>query len=435
MNKLILDEIAKYNDSPSFQKTIEEFFSSIDEDILNETITNNIDAVKDLLKPNNVIKFPIKWIDDKGFEQTNTGYRIQYNNKNGIYKGGLRFHPSVNEDILKLLAFEQTFKNVLTSMPMGGAKGGSDFDPKGKTDNEIKSFCYVYMKGLYPYLGIDVDVPAGDIGVGAKEIDYLCQAYKEYTNDPLLTFTGKPIDKGGSLCRKEATGYGLVYFAQRALEVYFKTGLEGKTTIVSGSGNVAIYCAEKIIQNKGKVLAMSDSSGVIYDKNGINIEIIKTIKEIKKQRIKEYLSYNPNAIYFDNPKHIWNIKCDLAFPCATQFEIDENDATILIKNGVKGVFEGSNKPCSKSAITLFNENKIIYGPGKAANAGGVTVSYFEILQNKNNEQWAFEIVDSKLKDVMIDIFNNIYDAALKIKEPFNLLKGANNYSFMELLNK
>lgn len=432
MNKLILDEISKYDDSPSFQKTLIEFFSSLDEEILNNAIKDNESALRELLKPNNVVKFPVKWIDDKGITQTNMGYRIQYNNKNGIYKGGLRFHPSVNEDILKLLAFEQTFKNILTSMPMGGAKGGSDFDPKGKSDNEIKNFCYAFMKKLYPYLGIEVDVPAGDIGVGAKEIDFLSQAYKEYSKDPLPTFTGKPINKGGSLGRKEATGYGLVYFAHRALEVYLNTDFMDKTTIVSGSGNVAIYCAERIIKFGGKVLAMSDSSGVIYDESGIDVEVIKTIKEVEKQRINKYVFYKPNAIYLNDPKSIWKIKCDFAFPCATQFEIDENDASIMINNGVSGVFEGANKPCSKAAIESFNQNKVIYGPGKAANAGGVTVSYFEILQNKGNERWEFDVVDKKLNDVMVDIFNNIYNTAKQIKEPFNLLKGANNYSFQIL---
>ena len=360
---------------------------------------------------------------------------MQFNNVNGVYKGGLRFHPSVNLSILKFLGFEQIFKNYLTTLPMGGAKGGSDFDPKGKSDNEIKNFCYAFMKELYPYIGVDLDVPAGDIGVGGREIRYLYEAYKLYSGKSDCSLTGKPLDLGGSLCRTEATGFGVTYFALEALKTYSKTDLKGKRVIVSGSGNVALYCLKKVTELGAIVIAMNDSSNTIYVPSGINFNILRELKEDKRGRIKEYKDLVKEEVQVLNSKDIWSIKCDIAFPCATQFELDESDAKKLISNGVIGVFEGANMPCTIEAANLFIKNKIIYSPGKASNAGGVAVSGLEIEQNKRNEKWSFEKVDNRLKEIMANIFNNIYETAKELNDPYNLVKGANNYAFVGVAEK
>ena len=426
-------DLTKYQNEPEFQTALKEMFSSLDESVLNNPRYQ--DVLDKIIEPDNIITFDVKWLDDNNIEHTNKGYRVQFNNVNGVYKGGLRFHPSVNLSILKFLGFEQIFKNYLTTLPMGGAKGGSDFDPKGKSDNEIKNFCYAFMKELYPYIGVDLDVPAGDIGVGGREIRYLYEAYKLYSGKSDCSLTGKPLDLGGSLCRTEATGFGVTYFALEALKTYSKTDLKGKRVIVSGSGNVALYCLKKVTELGAIVIAMNDSSNTIYVPSGINFNILRELKEDKRGRIKEYKDLVKEEVQVLNSKDIWSIKCDIAFPCATQFELDESDAKKLISNGVIGVFEGANMPCTIEAANLFIKNKIIYSPGKASNAGGVAVSGLEIEQNKRNEKWSFEKVDNRLKEIMANIFNNIYETAKELNDPYNLVKGANNYAFVGVAEK
>ena len=427
-------DFSKYNNEPEFKTALEEMFSSLDPMVLNNEEYLKHDIFNKIIVPDNVITFDVKWVDDNGKEQVNKGYRVQFNNANGPYKGGLRFHPSVNLSILKFLAFEQIFKNYLTTLPMGGGKGGSDFDPKGKSDEEVKRFCDAFMKQLYPYIGVDKDVPAGDIGVGGREIEAMYLAYKKYSHKDDCSLTGKPLYLGGSLCRPEATGFGVTYFASFALKKYLNEDLKGKNVIVSGSGNVALYCLKKVTELGGKVIAMSDSNNAIYAQNGINFEQIRHLKEDLRGRIKEYKEYD-NSVEVLPSKDIWKIKCDVAFPCATQFELDENDAQILIDNGVKGVFEGANMPCTIGAANLFIKNKVIYSPGKASNAGGVTVSGFEIMQNVRNEKWSFEEADNKLKEIMSKIFNNIYKTAKDLGDEYNLVKGANNYAFIGIAEK
>ncbi len=425
--------LTKYNNEPEFQTALKEMFSSLDPSVLNNPRYQNI--LDKIVEPDRVITFDVEWLDDKGNKQINKGYRVQFNNVNGVYKGGLRFHPSVNLSILKFLGFEQIFKNYLTTLPMGGAKGGSDFDPKGKSDNEVKNFCYAFMKELYPYIGVDKDVPAGDIGVGGREIRNLYEAYKLYSGKSDCSLTGKPLDLGGSLCRTEATGFGVTYFALEALKTYSKTDLKGKRVIVSGSGNVALYCLKKVTELGGTVIAMNDSSNCIYVPSGIDFNILRELKEDRRGRIKEYKDLVKEEVQVLASKDIWSIKCDIAFPCATQFELDENDAKKLIANGVIGVFEGANMPCTIEAANLFIRNKVIYSPGKASNAGGVAVSGLEIEQNKRNEKWSFEKVDNRLKEIMSNIFNNIYKTAKELNDPYNLVKGANNYAFIGIAEK
>ena len=427
-------DLSKYIKEKEFYTALKEMFSSLDERVISnlkyETILDKI------IEPDRIITFDVKWLDDNNIEHINKGYRIQFNNVNGVYKGGLRFHPSVNISILKFLAFEQIFKNYLTTLPMGGAKGGSDFDPKGKSDNEIKNFCYAFMRELYPYIGVDIDVPAGDIGVGSREIRYLYEAYKLYSGKNDCSLTGKPLDMGGSLCRKEATGYGVTYFALEALKRFNKTDLRGKRVIISGSGNVALYCLKKVIEYGGKVIAMSDSSNTIYVPDGIDFNILRELKEDNRGRIREYKDLVSNKVeVLDSSKDIWSIKCDIAFPCATQFELDENDARLLINNGCIGVFEGANMPCTLEAANMFINNKVIYSPGKASNAGGVAVSGLEIEQNVKGEIWSFDKVDNRLKEIMSNIFNNVYNTAKELGDEYNLVKGANNYAFIGISDK
>ena len=428
-------DFTKYNNEPEFKTALTELFNSLDASILNnkEYIANDI--FNKIITPDHIYTFDIKWLDDNGNEHTNKGYRVQFNNANGIYKGGLRFHPSVNISILKFLAFEQIFKNSLTTLPMGGAKGGSDFDPKGKSDNEIKNFCYAFMKELYPHIGVNLDVPAGDIGVGGREIRYLYEAYKQYSGKDDCSLTGKPLDLGGSLCRTEATGYGVTYFAFNALKTYRNEDIKGKRVIVSGSGNVALYCLKKVIELGGTVIAMSDSNNAIYVKDGIDFETMRHLKEDERRRIKEYKHDNDDVIVLPSCKDIWNIKCDIAFPCATQFELDLDDSNKLINNGVIGVFEGANMPCTLEAANNFIKHKVIYSPGKASNAGGVAVSGLEIIQNVNKEKWSFEKVDKRLKDIMSNIFINCYKTAKELGDEYNLVKGANNYAFKNIADK
>ena len=422
----------KYNNEPEFQTALKEMFSSLDKSVLKNPRYQEI--LDKIVEPDHIYTFDVEWVDDNGQKQVNKGYRVQFNNVNGVYKGGLRFHPSVNLSILKFLAFEQVFKNYLTTLPMGGAKGGSDFDPKGKSDNEVKKFCYAFMKQLYPHIGVELDVPAGDIGVGGREIRYLYEAYKLYSGKSDCSLTGKPLDLGGSLCRTEATGFGVTYFALEALKAYKNTDLKGKRVVISGSGNVALYCLKKVTEMGGIVVAMNDSSNAIYDPTGIDFETLRALKEDRRERIKEYTKLKKSATMLGS-REIWGIKCDVAFPCATQFELDENDAKKLIENGVVGVFEGANMPCTIEAANLFIKNKVIYSPGKASNAGGVAVSGLEIEQNVKGEKWSFETVDHRLAGIMSNIFNNIYKTAKDLGDEYNLVKGANNYAFIGIAEK
>ena len=425
--------LEKYKNEPEFQTALREMFSSLDESVLNNPRYSSI--LDKIVEPDRVLTFDVEWVDDKGQKQVNKGYRVQFNNVNGVYKGGLRFHQTVNLSILKFLAFEQIFKNYLTTLPMGGGKGGSDFDPKGKSDAEVIRFCDAFMKKLYPYIGVDQDVPAGDIGVGGREIRALYTSYMKYSGKSDCSLTGKPLDLGGSLCRTEATGYGVTYFALEALKTYKNTDLQGKQVIVSGSGNVALYCLKKVTELGGKVIAMNDSSNAIYVPSGIDFETLRALKEDRRGRIKEYKDLVKDEVVVMNSKDIWSIKCDMAFPCATQFELDENDAKKLFANGCIGVFEGANMPCTLEAANFFIKNKVIYSPGKASNAGGVAVSGLEIEQNKKGEKWSFEKVDERLKGIMATIFNNIYKTAKDLNDEYNLVKGANNYAFIGIAEK
>lgn len=428
-----LSILETYKNEPEFYTAIKEFYGSLDPTLLDNPRYQEV--LKNLLTPDHIITFDVHWVDDQGIERTNKGYRVQFNNVNGVYKGGLRFHPSVKLSILKFLAFEQIFKNYLTTLPMGGAKGGSDFDPKGKSENEIKSFCYAFMKELYPYIGVELDVPAGDIGVGGREIRYLYEAYKQYSGKSDCSLTGKPLDLGGSLCRTEATGYGATYFALNALKAYRNTDLRGKKVIISGSGNVALYCLKKVTELGGTVIAMSDSSNAILAPNGIDFETMRALKEDRRGRIKEYATLKDGVTVLDTSKAIWSIKCDIAFPCATQFELDLEDAKQLVSNGVIGIFEGANMPCTLDAARYFIDHQVIYAPGKACNAGGVAVSGLEIEQNKKGEKWSFEDVDKRLQGIMATIFSNIYETAKKSGTPYDLVKGANDYAFIGIAEK
>ena len=423
----------RFNNEPEFQAALKEMFSSLDASVLNNPRYASI--LDKIVEPDNIITFDVEWVDDSGNKQVNKGYRVQFNNVNGVYKGGLRFHPTVNLSILKLLGFEQIFKNYLTTLPMGGAKGGSNFDPKGKSDAEVIRFCDAFMKQLYPYIGVDKDVPAGDIGVGGREIRAMYEAYKKYSGKSDCSLTGKPLDLGGSLCRTEATGYGVTYFALEALKTYKNTDLRGKQVIVSGSGNVALYCLKKVTELGGKVIAMNDSSNAIYAPNGIDFETLRALKEDRRGRIREYKDLVKEEVTIMPSKDIWSVKCDVAFPCATQFELDENDAKKLFANGCIGVFEGANMPCTLEAANFFIKNKVIYSPGKASNAGGVAVSGLEIEQNKKGEKWSFEKVDNRLKEIMATIFNNIHKTAKDLNDEYNLVKGANNYAFIGIAEK
>ena len=377
------------------------------------------------VEPERVILFRIPWVDDQGKVQVNRGYRVQFNSAIGPYKGGLRFHPSVNLSILKFLGFEQVLKNSLTGLPIGGGKGGSDFDPKGKSDREVMAFCQSLMTELYRHIGADTDVPAGDIGVGGREIGYLYGQYKRITGLYEGVLTGKGLSYGGSLARTQATGYGLCYFVKNMLEANGKT-LSGQTVVVSGSGNVAIYACEKATQMGAKVIAMSDSNGYVYDKDGIKLDVVKQIKEVERGRIKEYAARVPGAEYHEGCRGIWTIPCDVALPCATQNELDAEGAKALIANGCFAVGEGANMPSTLEATELFLQNGILFAPGKAANAGGVATSALEMCQNSARLSWTFDEVDEKLKGIMANIFAKCAEAAKEYGDkPTNYVVGAN----------
>ena len=385
-----------------------------------------------LVEPERVIIFRVPWVDDKGVTQINRGFRVQFNSAIGPYKGGLRFHPSVYLGILKFLGFEQIFKNSLTGLPIGGGKGGSDFDPKGKSDAEVMRFTQSFMTELYRHIGPDCDVPAGDIGVGGREIGYLYGQYKRITGQYCGILTGKGLTFGGSLARTEATGYGVVYMAVEALAHKGKE-LKGQNVVISGSGNVAIYAAAKTMEYGGKVIAMSDSNGYIYDKDGVDLDIVKEIKEVRRGRIKEYIDAKPSAEYHEGCFGIWTIPCDAAFPCATQNEVDLESAKTLIKNGCKMVIEGANMPSSNEAMDEYFKNGLIYVPAKAANAGGVAVSALEMSQNSERLSWTFEDVDGKLHDIMKNIYKSISEAAKKYgRNEDDFITGANVAGFLKV---
>ena len=380
------------------------------------------------VEPERIIMFRVPWVDRDGKVQVNKGYRVQFNSAIGPYKGGLRFHPSVNLSILKFLGFEQILKNSLTGLPIGGGKGGSDFDPKGKTDQEIMNFCQSFMTELYRHVGASIDVPAGDIGVGGREIGYLFGQYKRLTSLHEAVLTGRGLSYGGSLIRKEATGYGLVYILEEAMKERGET-LKDKTVVISGSGNVAIYALEKCKELGAKVVAMYDSNGYIYDKDGIDLDVIKEIKEVRRGRIKEYLNYHKDAVYSEVIKDIWKIKCDIALPCATQNEIDEDSALELVSNGCRYVAEGANMPSTLEAIEVYKRNKVVFLPAKAANAGGVATSALEMAQSSQRLFWTREEVDKKLKDIMVNIYHNIDEASKRYGYEGDYLMGANIAGF------
>ena len=392
-----------------------------------------------MVEPERFIQFRVSWVDDAGKVHVNRGYRVQFNSAIGPYKGGLRLHPSVTASVIKFLGFEQVFKNSLTGLPMGGGKGGSDFDPKGRSDAEIMRFCQSFMTALYRYIGPDVDVPgqftdvpAGDIGVGAREIGYMFGQYKRLRNEVTGVLTGKGLSYGGSLVRPEATGYGLCYFTEEALNCMKNDSFKGKTVVISGSGNVAIYATEKATQLGGKVVALSDSTGYVYDKNGIDLDVVKEIKLARRARISEYVKAVPAAEYHEGCSGIWSIPCDIALPCATQNEIDEASAKLLAANGCKVVCEGANMPSTPEAINVYLENGMLYGPAKAANAGGVATSGLEMSQNSLRLSWTFEEVDERLQNIMKNIFHNAYDASKACGAEGNLMVGANVAGFIKV---
>ena len=385
--------------------------------------------IERIVEPERIIMFRVSWVDDNGKVQVNRGYRVQFNSAIGPYKGGLRLHPSVNLSDIKFLGFEQIFKNSLTGLPIGGGKGGSDFDPKGKSDREIMRFCQSFMTELSKHIGADTDVPAGDIGVGGREIGYLYGQYKRLRNEFTGVLTGKGLTYGGSLARTEATGYGLCYYTEEMLKCLANDSFAGKTVVISGSGNVAIYANQKATELGGKVVAMSDSNGYIYDPNGINLDVVKQIKEVERGRIKEYVDRVPGSTYTEGCRGIWTIKCDIALPCATQNELDEDGAKALIANGVKAVAEGANMPSTPEAVALFQSNGVLFAPAKASNAGGVATSALEMSQNSERLHWTFEEVDSKLQGIMVNIFHACDDAAKKYGCEGNLVAGANIAGF------
>ena len=431
VNKVLEELKAKNPNQPEFHQAATEVLDSLSP-VFDKHPEYEARGLLDMLvEPERVILFRVPWVDDSGKVRVNKGYRVQYNSAIGPYKGGLRFHPSVNLSILKFLGFEQIFKNSLTGLPIGGGKGGSDFDPKGKSENEIMRFCQAFMAELYRHIGADTDVPAGDIGVGGREIGYMFGYYKKLANEHVGVLTGRGLSYGGSLARKEATGFGLVYLASEML-THFGYSMDGKTVVVSGSGNVATYAAVKATELGGKVVAMSDSNGYIYDKNGIDIELIKEIKEVRRGRIKEYLAKHPDAVYGDNCRDIWTVKCDVALPCATQNELDEKGAAALIKNGVIAVAEGANMPTTLEATKMLQEAGVLFAPGKAANAGGVATSALEMAQSSGRLFWSFEEVDAKLKGIMKNIFKNISSAAAEYGQPKNLVLGANIAAFKKI---
>ena len=430
----VIEQVVKENpNEPEFHQAVKEVLDSLRPVVeANEQAFRRDALLERLVNPERQIKFRVPWIDDKGQVHVNTGYRVQFNSAIGPYKGGLRLHPSVNLGIIKFLGFEQIFKNSLTGLPIGGGKGGSDFDPKGKSDREIMAFCQSFMSELCKYIGADTDVPAGDIGTGAREIGYMFGQYKKLRGLFEGVLTGKGLSYGGSLARTEATGYGLLYIVEEMLKCHGET-IEGKTVTVSGAGNVAIYAIEKAQQLGAKVVTCSDSTGWVYDPDGIDVAALKEIKEVKRKRLTEYKNYRPNAEYHEG-KGVWSVKCDIALPCATQNELGLEDAKALVANGVIAVAEGANMPTTAEATDYLQANGVLFLPGKAANAGGVATSALEMSQNGERLQWTFEKVDAKLKSIMVDLYHNIDNAAKRYGVEGNFVAGANIAGFEKVVD-
>lgn len=425
----VLARVKEQNpNEPEFHQAVTEVLNSLKPAIEANPKYEAAGLLERLVEPERIVMFRVPWVDDAGKTQVNKGYRVQFNSAIGPYKGGLRFHPSVNLSIIKFLGFEQIFKNSLTGLPIGGGKGGSNFDPKGKSDNEIMRFCQSFMTELQRHIGADTDVPAGDIGVGGREIGYLFGQYKRIRDEHVGVLTGRGLTYGGSLVRTEATGYGLVYITEEALRSK-GDDLKGKTVVISGSGNVAIYACQKAQQLGAKVVTMSDSNGYVYDPNGIDLAVVKQIKEVERGRIKEYAARVKGAEYHEGCKGVWTVKCDVALPCATQNELDEEAAKTLVKNGVKLVGEGANMPTTLEGTEVFLKNKVVFLPGKAANAGGVATSALEMAQSSGRLFWSFEEVDAKLKGIMVNIFRNIDAASKKYGFEGNYVVGANIAGF------
>ena len=428
----VLDAVEKRNpNEPEFIQAVTEVFVTSQPVIEKRPDLVKSGVIERLVEPERQIIFRVPWIDDNGNIQVNRGFRVQFNSAIGPYKGGIRLHPSVNLSIIKFLGFEQTFKNSLTTLPMGGGKGGSDFDPKGKSDAEIMKFCQSFMTELYRHIGANLDVPAGDIGVGAREVGYMFGQYKRIQNEFTGVLTGKGLTFGGSLARTQATGYGLCYFTEEMLKANGKS-LNGQTVVISGSGNVAIYACEKATELGAKVVTLSDSNGYIYDKDGIDLKAVKQIKEVERKRISEYLKYRPNAEYYEGSKGVWTVKCDIALPCATQNELDGEGAKALAKNGCWCVAEGANMPSTPEAIETYFANGMLYGPAKAANAGGVATSGLEMTQNSMRLSWSFEEVDQKLHGIMKSIFKACDTYSKEYGMPGNYMAGANIAGFMKV---
>ena len=428
----VLADLKKNNpNEPEFHQAATEILTTLAPVVEAHPEYEKAGLLERFVEPERVIMFRVPWVDDSGKVRVNKGYRVQFNSAIGPYKGGLRFHPSVNLSIIKFLGLEQILKNSLTGLPIGGGKGGSDFDPKGKSDREVMAFCQSFMTELYRHIGPDTDVPAGDIGVGGREIGFLFGQYKRIRDEHVGVLTGRGLSYGGSLVRTEATGYGLVYITEEALKVRGDS-FKGKTVVISGSGNVAIYACQKAQELGAKVVALYDSNGYVYDKDGIKLDIVKDIKEVKRGRIKEYAERVSGAKYFEGCKGIWTIPCDIALPCATQNEIDKESAEILVKNGVKYVAEGANMPSTLEAIDVFQKSGVVFLPAKAANAGGVATSALEMAQSSGRMFWSFEEVDAKLKGIMVNIYHNIDNAAKKYGYEGNYVMGANIAGFIKV---
>ena len=429
----VYDKVCQRNNGEvEFLQAVREVLESFEPVVEKNPEIIKTGVIDRIVEPERFIQFRVSWVDDAGNVQVNRGFRVQFNSAIGPYKGGLRLHPTVCASVIKFLGFEQCFKNSLTGLPMGGGKGGSDFDPKGKTDNEIMRFCQSFMTELSKHIGADTDVPAGDIGVGGREIGYMFGQYKRLRNEFTGVLTGKGLSYGGSLPRTEATGYGLCYFTDEMIKCMKNESFKGKTVVISGSGNVAIYATQKATELGGKVVALSDSNGYIYDPNGINLDVVKQLKEVERARISEYVNRVSGATYTQGCRGIWSIKCDIALPCATQNELNGDEAEMLINNGVIAVAEGANMPSTPEAVEKFLAAGVMFGPAKAANAGGVATSGLEMSQNSMRYSWTFDEVDAKLKNIMINIFHNSYNASKEYGSEGNLVMGANIAGFLKI---
>lgn len=431
LNEIFSRCLKKNENEPEFIQAVSEFLLSIDLIVDNDPDIARLGIVERMIEPERIISFRVPWVDDQGRVRVNRGYRVQFNSAIGPYKGGTRFDESVNQSIIKFLAFEQTYKNALTGLPMGGGKGGSDFSPNGHSDDEIMRFCQSYMSELYRHIGFDIDIPAGDLGVGAREVGYLFGYYRKLKNEFTGVFTGKGLSYGGSKLRPEATGYGLCYFAREMLKNLKALNLKDKRVVISGSGNVGSNAAIKAHELGALVVGMSDISGTIYSEEGLDVSLAHKIKKERKL-LKEYPKYKTEVKYFESYQDLWKIKCDIALPCATQNEIGLEEAKMLVENGVLMVCEGANMPCNIEAIHYFQNNNVLFGPGKAANAGGVSTSGLEMTQNSMRINWSFEEVDKKLQEIMKEIFLNCYQMSIKIGQPGNLVAGANIAGFMKV---